>query len=39
MDIYAQVVTEQQKLASERTMDMVNERIERARQAASTTVN
>ena len=39
MDIYAQVVTEQQKRASERTMDMVNERIERAHEALSIAVN
>jgi integrase len=39
MDIYAQFVTEPQKRASTRTMQMVNERIERARMAASVAVN
>jgi integrase len=39
MDIYAQFVPETQRRASARTMEMVNERIERARLAESAAVN
>jgi integrase len=39
MDIYAQFVPESQRRASVRTMDMVNERIDRARLAESVAVN
>jgi len=39
VDIHAQLVTELQKRASTRTMEMLNERIERARMTASVAVN
>ncbi len=39
MDIYAQFVPESQRRASVRTMEMVNERIDRARLAESVAVN
>jgi integrase len=39
MDIYAQFVPESQQRASARTMEMVNERIERARLIQSAVVN
>jgi len=39
VDIYAQFMTELEKRASTRTMEMVNERIERARMTASVAVN
>jgi hypothetical protein len=39
MDIYAQFVPESQRRAAVQTMQMVNERIERARLAESVAVN